>query len=179
VNKKQARSDAKFLFEKKGLTKADIARKLSVTPNTVSKWAKEDSWDPQPLPPEKLTPATELSKIGKQDKQTILQQVDPLLELSFDNLFSKLEEESSTRQYSGIRDYTSLVTKLMEIKGKITGETTNTELDEDSIRAKTMTEFKEMLDTLSDTGKITGNLKQVSGKSDVIDLEEFQVKEIE
>jgi hypothetical protein len=42
-----------------------------------------------------------------------------------------------------------------------------------------MTEFKEMLDTLSDTGKITGNLKQVSGKSDVIDLEEFQVKEIE
>ena len=67
----------------------------------------------------------------------------------------------------------------MEIKGKITGKTTNTELDEDSIRAKTMTEFKEMLDTLSDTGKITGNLKQVSGKSDVIDLEEFQVKEIE
>lgn len=180
MDKKQKKADAKFLFEKKGFSKAEIARRLGVTPNTVGKWSKEDNWsEPVEQVEEQPKPVNELAKLSASDKKTILEQVEPLLNLSFDNLFDKLKEESQEGKYSGIRDYTSLVTKLMEIKGKITGETTNPDLDEDSIRARTMIEFKEMIEVLSDNGKITGNLKQVTGKSDVIDIEKFEVKEIE
>lgn len=161
------------------MSKAEIARRLNVTPNTVGSWAKQDEWaDPKEVKQAEQKQETSLASLSVQDKKTILEQVEPLLNLSFDNLFDKLKEESQEGQYSGIRDYTSLVTKLMDIKGKITGETTNPDLDEDSIRSKTMTEFKEMLDILSSTGKI-GNIKQITGSSEVIELEKFEVKEIE
>lgn len=191
MSKEQKQEAAKFLYEEKKFTLIEIAEKVGVTPVTISRWKKEGKWKKKEVEtkPEKYRPQAEISidneiqmmidKYSENKKSPMLDKIEPLLDLSFENLFHKLLQEKNNNNFSNIRDYQGLVTKLMDLKGKITGETSDKVVDENEVKAKVVDDLSRIAEAITQLN--ASGTKKIEGSfvDETIDLEDYVVEEIE
>ena len=104
---------------------------------------------------------------------SLLDTVDAVLPEALWILNRTLQKHKETDDLPPLRDTTNLVKGMMEIRGKITGETSGDIADANTIRSKTMGDIRRVLSV------IPQNLKTLTGYSDVIELEKYEVKQIE
>lgn len=175
---------ARDLYEFHNSTFDALARQFGVKEHTIIKWSTDGGWRRQTLVQQGKDSAQasvqkiestidKLKKVSKKEQIVILDMAGPVLRLAFENLHTKLMMEKDSGELSSIRDYAGLIGKLSDVVGKITGETKGEHEDADSIRSRTLNEFKDFM------GIITNDIPKLTARSETIDITQFESKTIE
>ena len=155
-----------------GISIEEIAAKTGVTTEKIKSITSK-------LPPPRQKLADVMKSTGliadgeKPLDMSLLDMTDGILPQALWILNRTLQKHKETDELPSLRDTTGLVKAMMEIRGKITGETTGDTLDQNSIRTKTLADLRRILPN------IPQNLKTLTGYSEVIELEKYEVKQIE
>ena len=158
------------LYESGKYSDIEIAAKVGVDKITVTKQAKKFGWTQEIKIPEQIEDqANQIIKASDSKDATVLSTANKLLpklteiiEKTLDRW--KTEMDKKNGKLPPIRDLTNLLTKLMEIKGKLSGEFDSVE-GADQKRLVAFERLGKMLDVLE--GK---NIKQISTNVDVIEV---------
>ena len=169
------REVAERLFEM-GEPATVIADKLNIGAATVRKWAKDNNWSSNSVGDvEKLNAlATRVvNTYETTSDDSLLEMVNSLLPklISIMNRTLTMYEESDVPV--PLREASTLLGKLMDVRGKITGETSGMLSDPNSIRAKTleaMAKYSKDLPSLV--------LSKIASGEGVVDAK-YEVREIE
>ena len=166
---------AKKLYEAGKLDTPEIAKNLGVTLKTLKGWIKKEGW--KVLKSSEITKATALASqivdCYESNDDSLLGMVNGLLPRIIKILNRTLQIYEEQDMPVPLRDCSALLSKLMEIRGKITGETTGQGFDQESLRSQTLVDMRSI------TQKIPSGLKAFNAYSDTIDLKTYEVKEIE
>lgn len=167
---------ARKMYEADNITNSEIAERLKISPNTLTNWIKKYKFTRKEnfSEIERVNHlATSLVSYSGSDI-TLLEMINSLLPRLIGIMNRTLQMYEDKDVPIPLREAGTLLGKLMEIRGKITGETTGDIHSNDTIRSKSIADMNVFANKFP---KLLG--KKIVGYNDVIDVEQYSVKEIE
>ena len=173
---KEKLKNLKNLYESGKLTLEEMEGKTGITKKTIEKYAADNQWKAKSVLPTNVEDFGENIIAKYEAGEPIEKMVDNLLPDAIwviQQILNDAKKNKSNRP--GLRDATALLTKLIEIKGKITGELAGTQITINEHVERSFAQMNQFMEMLGDKG-ITG-LKPED--EDVYELEDYKVEVIE
>lgn len=168
---------AKKMYEAGNMSNVEIAERLGINANTLGIWIKKHNFTKKENLSEIQSAniiATKIVDYCNTEDSSLLGMINGLLPRLINIMNTTLLMYENKGLPIPLREAGTLLGKLMEIRGKITGETSGEMYGEDSIRSKSLSQ---MADFSNKFPKLLGT--KIIGYSDVIEVEKYTVKEIE